>query len=88
MCIRDRYKDNSSVDWVKVNSSEKTMQMVEKKVQKSIVPDVTGMGARDAVFLLENAGLKVRIQGAGKVLRQSIQPGSRTNGQQVSIYLN
>jgi len=83
-----KYKDNSSIDWVKVNSSEKTMQMVEKKVQKSIVPDVTGMGARDAVFLLENAGLKVRIQGAGKVLRQSIQPGSRTNGQQVSIYLN
>jgi len=49
---------------------------------------VTGMGARDAVFLLENAGLKVRVEGAGKVMRQSITPGARLNGQHVLIYLN
>lgn len=41
------------------------------------VPDVTGMGARDAVFLLEKLGLRVKLQGTGKVVRQSY-PAGRT----------
>lgn len=40
------------------------------------VPDVRGMGASDAVFILENAGLQVKIKGTGKVKEQSIPPGS------------
>ena len=40
------------------------------------VPDVKGMGARDAVYLLESRGIKVRIQGRGKVVEQSLAPGS------------
>jgi len=83
-----KYKDKSGEDWVKVNPSETAMQMAERKIKKSLVPDVTGMGARDAVFLLENAGLKVRVEGAGKVMRQSVTPGARINGQNVLIYLN
>lgn len=39
------------------------------------VPDVTGMGARDAVYLLESRGIKVRISGRGKVTEQSLPPG-------------
>jgi len=42
---------------------------------EGIMPDVTGMGARDAVYLLESRGLKVRIKGRGKVQRQSIDYG-------------
>jgi cell division protein FtsI (penicillin-binding protein 3) len=83
-----KYKDKSSEDWVKVNPSETAMHIAERKIKKSLVPDVTGMGARDAVFLLENAGLKVRVEGAGKVMRQSVTPGARINGQRVLIYLN
>ena len=43
-------------------------------VDKS-TPDVTGMGARDAVYLLESMGLKVKLQGRGKVKRQSYPAG-------------
>jgi cell division protein FtsI (penicillin-binding protein 3) len=39
------------------------------------VPNVLGMGLRDAVYLLESAGLGVRVSGSGIVKRQSIQPG-------------
>ena len=39
------------------------------------VPDVRGMGVSDAVFLLENAGLRVRVKGVGKVKVQSLKPG-------------
>ena len=46
-------------------------------VRIQIVPDVTGMGARDAVYLLENTGLKVSFRGYGKVMQQSIAPGSK-----------
>jgi hypothetical protein len=40
-----------------------------------IVPDVSGMGARDAVFVLENCGLRVKLHGRGKVKHQSYPAG-------------
>lgn len=53
------------------------------------VPDVRGMGAKDAVYLLERQGLNVSVSGKGRVKRQSLQPGSRlVKGQTVRIELN
>ena len=40
-----------------------------------VVPDVTGMGARDAVYQMERRGVKVRLQGRGRVKRQSLPAG-------------
>jgi len=42
------------------------------------VPDVRGLTLRDAVFLLENRGFRVSVEGHGKVKEQSIQPGTET----------
>ena len=39
------------------------------------MPDVRGMGLRDALFLLESRGLRVRFTGAGAVTSQSIPAG-------------
>jgi cell division protein FtsI (penicillin-binding protein 3) len=39
------------------------------------MPDVEGMGLRDAVYILENKGLKVYVEGYGKVYYQSSPPG-------------
>ncbi|MBB2144128.1 PASTA domain-containing protein [Pedobacter sp. LMG 31464] len=44
---------------------------------KGIMPNVSGMGLKDAMYLIGNAGLKARVKGNGKVKSQSIQPGSR-----------
>lgn len=53
------------------------------------VPDVTGMGARDAVFALESRGLKTRVKGRGKVTKQSIAPGAKAvKGNVIMIELN
>ncbi len=41
--------------------------------------DVSGMGAKDALYILENLGLHVIVHGRGTVNSQSIQPGSRIN---------
>jgi len=56
---------------------------------KNVVPDVNGMGLRDAIYVLENAGLKVITIGRGKVTTQSISPGSAFNkGQKITIQLS
>ena len=41
----------------------------------TVAPDVTGMGARDAVYQMERRGLKVKVQGRGKVKHQSFPAG-------------
>lgn len=41
------------------------------------MPDVKGYGLRDAVFRLEKLGLRVKIQGVGRVSKQSLEPGRR-----------
>jgi cell division protein FtsI (penicillin-binding protein 3) len=56
---------------------------------KKITPDVVGMGLKDAVYLLENKGLKVEISGRGKVANQSLVVGTTFNkGQKISLLLN
>ncbi len=49
----------------------------ERQYGKSIVPDVKGMGARDAVYMLESRGVKVKVVGRGKVVNQSLAPGKK-----------
>jgi cell division protein FtsI (penicillin-binding protein 3) len=44
---------------------------------KSEIPDVSDMGARDAVYLIESRGVKVRIHGCGEVVSQSLPPGHK-----------
>lgn len=57
----------------------------ERQYGKSTVPDVKGMGARDAVYMLESRGVKVKINGRGKVLKQSLAPGNRIKKGDVCI---
>ena len=48
----------------------------EKIAVRGQMPDVTGMGARDAVFLIESRGVRTKLYGRGKVEKQSIAPGT------------
>jgi cell division protein FtsI (penicillin-binding protein 3) len=65
------------------------LTFAEVKEFKNLVPDVNGMGLRDAIYLLEKNGLRVIPQGNGKVVAQSILPGSYfTKGQQITIQLS
>ena len=48
----------------------------EQKTSKGIVPNVIGMGARDAVYQLESRGVKTRLRGRGRVKSQSIYSGT------------
>ncbi len=56
-------------------------------MKRKTIPDVTGMGASDAIYLLENMGLTVRVKGRGLVKKQSLKPGYAYNKGD-HIYLN
>ena len=52
------------------------------------MPNVKGMGLKDAINLLENMGLKVGVKGKGKVVLQSVAPGTTiVNGITVMLEL-
>ena len=44
---------------------------------RGLVPDVYGMTLRDAIYLLENRGMRVRFEGKGRVKSQSIKAGKK-----------
>ena len=55
----------------------KGTQAKVEQVGLKVMPDVCGMGARDAVYELERRGMRVMIHGRGKVKSQSIAAGKR-----------
>ena len=69
--------DVAAADYV-LNSLniKKKPTLVTKKTSADIIPDLTGMGARDAVYLLESRGVKAVVKGRGKVKSQSIYSGT------------
>lgn len=69
------YADGNPI-WGKARSNKSDVYLAKGPLYGSkTVPDVTGMGARDAVYLLESRGIKVRLHGRGKVTGQSLPSG-------------
>ena len=75
--------------WGTTTENGKTLTFHKEDInQGSLVPNVRGMGARDAVYLMEKRGIKVRITGRGRVIEQSLAPGDKIkNGMQCSLRL-
>lgn len=70
-------KSPSAEDWISAVVSEDKLNLKINDTEKPLVPDVSGMPLRDALFILENKGLKVNYNGKGRVIEQSILPGSK-----------
>ncbi|MDF2156842.1 penicillin-binding protein [Algoriphagus sp. CAU 1675] len=67
---------SQSEEWVKVLANESSVQLHGNDTDKAVVPDVSGLPLRDALFILENKGIKVNYSGKGLVRQQSINPGT------------
>jgi len=87
------YTDTPNVDQIdqqeainnEVNKDFEKYFAVSQKY-KTIVPDVKGLPAMDAVAILENLGLQVKLNGSGKIKKQSIQKGEKVKpNQQILI---
>ena len=74
--------------WGKASNATGMMVAEKQRQDLNLVPDVIGMGARDAAYALELRGLKPVVKGYGKVVEQSTKPGEKAKpGQKVVIKL-
>jgi cell division protein FtsI (penicillin-binding protein 3) len=92
--LLDEYKISANLSeieksgWITSTTNDKGIQLKPQEITRKLIPDVRNMGARDAVYLLGNMGLHVNITGRGKVISQSLSPGSLYNkGQNISLIL-
>ncbi|TFV96123.1 PASTA domain-containing protein [Algoriphagus kandeliae] len=64
-------------EWVKVVADDNKIDWRINESDPNTVPDVSGLPLRDALFILENKGIRVNYQGKGLVKSQSLIPGSK-----------
>lgn len=85
--IAPEYEDKKA-EWARVRAHVDTFNIKPLKVPDTAAPDVTGMGLKDALYLLENRGFKVNVRGVGRVARQSLSPGTKGAGRTpITIWL-
>ena len=79
---------NKSNEWISTRTGKDAIKIVNKKMQKGLVPNVVGMGLIDATYMLEKFGLFVQPVGSGIVREQSIKAGLRIHkGQKIILQL-
>lgn len=77
---------NSEYGVVKKENNAMTVQA--NNITKGLVPNLVGMDLKDALYVAENEGLKVQINGTGKVKKQSLTAGQNfIKGQTISLEL-
>ena len=83
----------AEASWIAFDVQDSTLRALDlnpqKQLEKGIIPDLKNMDAEDAIYLLENAHLKVSIIGSGAVRDQSPEPGtSYAKGQKITLKLS
>ncbi|MBS1980622.1 MAG: cell division protein FtsI [Peptidoglycan synthetase] [Cytophagales bacterium] len=68
---------DSEEEWVRASKNANAITWKKNPVMKDLVPNVTGMTFRDALYLLEKSGLRVYFGGKGRVEEQSLKPGTK-----------
>ena len=83
------YKNNiPGQDWGVAIKKDNGINIDKRIVTKGLIPNVIGMPLNDAVSLLENHGLRVKVEGHGTVKSQNIKGGSKLiKGTQITIEL-
>lgn len=66
----------SNSEYVSIDTNKGVVEQ-EVRIAEGFVPDVSGMGLKDALYVTGNSGLKALVRGSGKVIRQSLEAGTR-----------
>ncbi|MBT5438324.1 MAG: transpeptidase family protein [Flavobacteriales bacterium] len=69
------HEHHKSGNWINSSKSSSEIKLSNRKIDKKLMPNVKGMTAKDAVFLLESLGYVVKIKGFGQVVYQSVKEG-------------
>ncbi len=84
----DSYFSNEDWTWSTAHNSDDGIELAQLEMTDNLTPSVYGMGANDAVYLLESKGLRVQLYGSGRVYSQSKPRGSRYHkGETIQIRL-
>ena len=67
---------NSDAEWVVCLSAQDTINFGLRIISTKAIPDLIGMTAKDAVFILEELGIDCHIEGKGFVIEQSVESGT------------
>lgn len=62
--------------WGKAYAENGKAVIKSQPVRQQVMPNVRGMALKDALFLLENMGVRVQVKGKGRIVAQSIPPGT------------
>jgi len=73
-------------EWSYTETKEEEVLIKPKSANKNVMPKVTGMGLKDALYLLESKGMKVSFSGYGTVRKQSVKAGTTLKNNS-SVYL-
>lgn len=74
--------------WGTVNKGS-TINVNRIDIDTELMPDLKGMGLKDALYVLEQAGMRVTFEGKGGVAQQSIAPGDTlVRGNDVHLVLH
>ena len=77
-----------SSEWATASTNGKQIALAENEIESNIVPDVTGMSLKDALYLLESMGMRVSVIGRGSVMKQSVMAGDKlSKGMSINIEL-
>ncbi|MBI9055565.1 MAG: transpeptidase family protein [Bacteroidales bacterium] len=69
--------DDAVSDWVITTKLDSCVKLGNRQITQNLMPNVKGMGVKDAVYILENMNLSIELHGRGTILKQSISPGTR-----------
>lgn len=70
------YQMDAYSEWSRVRTSDSNISIVPRKISSTTVPSVSGLTAKDAVYLIEHLGMHVYVRGSGKVVKQTVPAGS------------
>jgi cell division protein FtsI (penicillin-binding protein 3) len=78
-----------NANWTSTESTDSALTIKPLTIYKNKMPDLKGMGAKDAMFLIGQIGLRAQVSGRGKVVSQNILAGTRIiKGQLVRVQFN
>ncbi len=80
---------DTNAEWVQIHNKDIQNDITPISINRNKIPDLCGMGAKDALYLVNKLGLYAQISGRGKVISQNLKPGTQiSKGQHVVLILD
>ncbi len=80
--------DQNSSELLSIKNDGKVLKVKKMSNLDGVVPNLVGLSFKDALFILENKGMNVKVNGFGKVKKQSVKMGAKiSKGQEITLEL-